>query len=62
MEGEQHSSENFNRSVVIWNYEGRDIPMEVFWPMGDEEDRVLDALAQFLWENRRAGLAEPVSG
>jgi hypothetical protein len=42
-----------NSFVINFHYEGRDVPIEVVGPPPEEMDKFLDALADFLWANRK---------
>ena len=40
-------------TFVMWEYAGRQVPMEIRWPTGQEwEDQFINAMADFLWKNR----------
>jgi hypothetical protein len=41
--------------TVIWDYEGRDVPIEVIGPPPEEENHFLEQIADFLWEYRHLG-------
>ena len=46
---------------VIWHYEGRDVPMQIRWRKEDE-DRIIEGLAQLLWKCRHVPLSDDDEG
>jgi len=43
------SSSCDNPKVLIFDFEGRDIPIEVVGPLKDGMDKFIDAIAEFLF-------------
>lgn len=47
--------------TIIWNYQGREVPMQVIGTPPEETDHFINLLADFLWKHRHLGksLTEP---
>lgn len=49
-----YEKEGYEVTETIWEYEGRNVPMQVIWPAEGtvEHTRMIDAIAKFVWENK----------
>ena len=54
---DNQANKSDNSFVMIWHYEGRDIPFTVVGPPPEQEDEWVEAIADFIWKNRHQHVA-----
>jgi hypothetical protein len=37
--------------IIPWEYEGRIVPMTVYWPAPEQEAEMIELIADFLWNH-----------
>ncbi len=43
-------------AIIPWEYEGHIVPMTVFWPAPEQQDELIEAIAEFVWNHRHHDL------